>query len=411
MPKKRKNERIVGTHFIWLLGQRDGVYYADGRSNRHAAGRHSLGTKNHAEALEELKKLDLGRAVELGLADRSLLASAPPHQLSLADGRRMYLEHVQRPRVVGGARPTSAKRYRAVLDKFVAFAQDEGVGSWNQVNHQILGAYAAHLDDEGYAYATSYLELTTLKQMIKWLVAEGHLPLASEIRLPLVKPQGTTTYCWHEAEVRAMVRHCRLHLELAWLGDVLTALACTGLRISELASLRWTDIDLSKNVITLTDESSQARRRTGRKARLTKSGRSRSFPIQTDLRPLLEAVTPAPDGLVFHGPRGGRLKPDTVRRLLVSEVLKPLGASFPTPQSEVGFVDGRLHSFRHFFCSACANKNVPEQVVMAWLGHRDSAMVRHYYHLHDDEAQRQMKRLNILSDAGDGVVASDVSEG
>jgi integrase len=42
---------------------------------------------------------------------------------------------------------------------------------------------------------------------------------------------------------------------------------------------------------------------------------------------------------------------------------------------------------------------------MAWLGHADSKMVRHYYHLHDDEAQRQMKRLQFVSESGDGVAA------
>jgi hypothetical protein len=46
--------------------------------------------------------------------------------------------------------------------------------------------------------------------------------------------------------------------------------------------------------------------------------------------------------------------------------------------------------------------------VMRWLGHRDSAMVRHYYHLHDDEAQRQMKRLQFFGDAGSGGVAGQV---
>ncbi len=39
MPKKLSKERIVGKYFIWLLGQRDGVYTADGRSNRIPAGR------------------------------------------------------------------------------------------------------------------------------------------------------------------------------------------------------------------------------------------------------------------------------------------------------------------------------------------------------------------------------------
>lgn len=32
---------------------------------------------------------------------------------------------------------------------------------------------------------------------------------------------------------------------------------------------------------------------------------------------------------------------------------------------------------------------------MKWLGHRNSRMVKHYYHLHDEEAQRQMKKLSF----------------
>lgn len=408
MPAKRKKERIVGTYFVWLLGQRGGIWSADGRSNRPSAGRHSLGTRDRAEALEAVKRLDLVQAVQLGLADRALLSSAPPEQLSLAEGRRLYLQHVGRPRVVGGARATSCKRYRPVFDKFETFAQGEGITTWNQVTRRLLEAYAAHLDDEGYAYATEYLELTTLKQAIKWLVEEEHLPATCLVRLPLAKPQGTTTYCWLAAEVQAMVQHCRQQSELGWLADVLTALACTGLRISELASLRWPDIDQEKNLIILTDDSTRGRRPAGRPARQTKSGRSRAFPTHADLRRVLDGMKPAADGLVFHGPRGGRLKPDTVRQVLVREVLTPLCDQFPASPGQGSFADGRLHSFRHFFCSTCANSGVPEQVVMAWLGHRDSAMVRHYYHLHDDEAQRQMKRVQFLGDVGGAGAAGPV---
>ena len=407
MPRKPKKERIEGRYFRWLVGSRNGVYYADGRSNLRNAGRHSLGTKDREEALRALQQLDLVQAVRLGLADRSALAAAGPEPLRLAEGRRLYLNHVHRPHIVGGTRPASAKRYRPVFDKFEAFARGEGISTWNQVTRRTLEAYAAHLDDEGYAYATEYLELTTLKQVVKWLVEEGHLPSSCHIRLPLAKPQGTATYCWRSEEVQAMIRLCREKQELGWLGDVLTALACTGLRISELASLRWADIDRESNLVKLTDESTRGRRRAGRSVRRTKSGRSRSFPIHADLCWVLERLPRAGDGLVFHGPRQGRLKPDTVRRILIREVLESLRDRFPTPEGEEGFAAGRLHSFRHFFCSTCANGGVPEQVVMEWLGHADSKMVRHYFHLHDKEAQRQMKRLNFVGDAGGGGAAGE----
>jgi integrase len=406
MPTPRKKERIAGSHFIWLLGQRKGVYYADGRSNKIDAGRHSLGTKDRKEALEALKKLDLVRAVELGLADRAVLKTSPT-LLSLEEGRRLYLAHVGRPALVGGARPVSIKRYRPVFDKFERFALAEGITAWNQVDRRVLETYAAHLDDEGYAYATEYLELTTLKQVIKWLTESDHLPASCLVRLPLTKPQGTTTYCWRMEEVSAMVQRCRDEAELHWLGGVLVALACTGLRISELAALRRTDLDLVANCIYLTDESTH-RRKEGA-GRRTKSGRNRSFPIHEDLKAVIDHLERSKDGLLFHGPRGGRLKPDTVRQILIRDVLEPLLERFPTPEGEAGFADGRLHSFRHYFCSTCANSGVPEQVVMAWLGHHDSAMVKHYYHLHDEEAQRQMKRLNFLGKTGGNGAASQAS--
>lgn len=78
-------------------------------------------------------------------------------------------------------------------------------------------------------------------------------------------------------------------------------------------------------------------------------------------------------------------------------MLQPLQDQFPTPDGEIAFGDGRLHSFRHYFCGWCANAGIPEQTIMSWLGHRHSSMVRHYYQLHDDEAQQQMLRLGIIN--------------
>jgi len=395
MPKKRSKERIVGQHFVWLLGQRGGMYTADGRSNKPSVGRHSLGTTNYQEAIASVQRLDLVMAVKLGLADRRLLDEPASTLLGLEKGNELYLAHVKRPRVTGGAKPGTPKRYKAVFEKFLLFASRNGVTSWNGVTKRLLENYAAWLDGEGYAYRTEFLELTTIKQAINWLIDGGHLPVSCRIKMSLTKPTGSDTYCWRPDEVKAIVAHCSANPEIVWLGGVITALACTGMRISELASLRWSDIDTEKNLIKLTDESSSARPR-GRKARETKNSRSRSFPIHVELRQILEHRDQAKDGLVFHGPRGGTLSPDIARRTLITDVLAPLAKRFPTPKGEVGFADGRLHSFRHFFCSTCANNNVPEQVVMAWLGHAESKMVRHYYHLHDAEAQRQMKRLSFV---------------
>jgi integrase len=106
---------------------------------------------------------------------------------------------------------------------------------------------------------------------------------------------------------------------------------------------------------------------------------------------------------VFHGPRGGLLKADTLRVVLRRDVLAPLAERFPAAAGETGFADGRLHSFRHYFVSKCARDGVPEQTVMRWVGHQDSNIVRRYFHLHDETAQQQMGRVRgILSPGSRG---------
>ena len=104
--------------------------------------------------------------------------------------------------------------------------------------------------------------------------------------------------------------------------------------------------------------------------------------------------------MVFRGPRDGKLKPDTVRTILIRDVLEPLKEQFPVAGGERGFEHGRPHSFRHYFCSAAVNGGTPMALLMEWLGHQDSAMVRHYYHLHDTESQEQMQKLDFAGDAG-----------
>ena len=409
MPRRHAKEKIACQYFTWLLGRRDAVWQADGRSNRPGVGRHSLGTDDYAEARRLLARLDLTMAVKHGLAEPAALGPALRDELALEEGRRLYMDYVGRARVAGGVRASSKKRYRAVFDKFFAYARGKGLTTWDRVTAQTLLGYSAHLVAAGYAYRTQYLELTTLKQAVVWLVKRGHLPSDRRIELPLAKPEGTDTYCWRDDEVLAMLAHCRGLPGAEWLGEVLLALATTGLRISELAGLRWSDVDLDAGMIRLVDETSSSRR--GAKVtgpRTLKSGRGRTFPIQDELMPVLRSHPRHADGSVFHGPRGGWLKPDVVRRVLIREVLGPLSARFPTPPGEVGFADGRLHSFRHFFCSLCANRGVPQRVAMHWLGHTESRMVEHYYHLHDDEARRQMGRIRLFDDRAGGREADGV---
>lgn len=111
--------------------------------------------------------------------------------------------------------------------------------------------------------------------------------------------------------ITAMTEHCQVISGLAWLGQVIVGLACTSLRISELASWRWSDVDLKAKTIRVADERASSRKRKLDTARTTKGRRSRSMPIHPDLAKLLLTLDKRPDGRVFHAAREGRSGPTT----------------------------------------------------------------------------------------------------
>ena len=81
--------------------------------------------------------------------------------------------------------------------------------------------------------------------------------------------------------------------------------------------------------------------------------------------------------------------------MFIDDVIEPLKKKFPTPDGEIGFAHGRLHSFRHFFCSQAFLGYASEGEIKEWLGHADSKMVEHYRHLRSEDAQRKMARLTF----------------
>jgi site-specific recombinase XerD len=204
--------------------------------------------------MNRLNQLDVVKAVELGLADAAILQPADDDEISLEGGVALYKSPVERPAVTGDASQQTWKRYRAVFDKSLPFLKARHVVTWNRVRMQHLQDYATWLVGEGYAYRTEFLELTTIKQTINWMIREDHLPRENRITRALNKPSGSDTYCWTLAEVTAMLALRAEAAELHWLGDVLIALASTGMRICELANLHRSDIDLDNRLIFIKDE-------------------------------------------------------------------------------------------------------------------------------------------------------------
>ena len=395
MPRRRKQPQIACEHFKWRLRLRNGVLYADGRGGTNNLGRHSLNTKDPDEALARLRQLDRQKAIELGLAQTEI--SELSVSLRITDGWQKYLEYCGRSQVLGGVAPTSLKRYQLIRDRHVSHCQDHGITTWNEFDRRAFEKYGDSLS-RSFAYRTCYVDLTQIKAAVKWLVREGLLPADCVLIYPLRKPQGSDTYCYSQQEVAAMKDHCSKDSGLIWLANIIVVLAHTGLRISELESLRWSDVDLPNGTIRIADERSSHRRKQAGSARTTKGRRSRIIPIHPVLRKLLFKLERKADGLVVHGARGKALRANNALKIFKEKVIEPLRDRYPTLAGEIGFEHGTFHAFRHYFCSQCFLGGASEGEIREWLGHRDSNMVELYRHLRNEDAQRKMEQLRFVDE-------------
>ena len=401
MPRRRKSEQIIEEYFEWnVYLHKNGIYRADGRSekNEPPLKRYSLHTDTMTEARKNLKKLDRHMAEKFGLVEvQSPKGESQP--LPLKDGCELYLKHQSRPEILGGVAATTFKKQRSALDKLKLFCEQTGVHHWQQVTDDLLSLLAAKMESgfmnrpKGYAPKSIRNDLVTVKSAHSWLVKSKHLTGCDKLGLEIQKVEGEPHYCYTTEEVEAIVAHCR-ERKLLWELDRVIGLAATGLRIGAFGALTWKNIDFGNNRIVVEDESGHARKE-GRQRLRTKTRKSRILPINRHLGEVLQRLDKTTKH-VFPGKRGAKLRSDRFLRPFRKNVLAPLADQFPSKPGEKGFVDGVAHSFRRYFCSQCANDGVPELVVMRWLGHSDSKMVRHYYSLKDKVAAQHMSKVNFL---------------
>lgn len=401
MGKQYKSETVRCNYFTWKIFKRDAVYYADGRTgNAIDLGKHSLGAKRKEKAIDNLNLLDRAQAIKAGLIKpvRPAQADTTRKKVSISQGWNLFLEHCERPDVLGGVSVNTLKRYRAVRDKHFNFCSKTNITSWNDFGKKQAESYGKWLSSEDYADRSIYLELNLLISVIKWMVEEKYLNSGCRISLSLTKPEGTDTYCYTRKEVSRMIAFCEGTELGRWIRPIIVALASTGMRIGELTNLRWKDVDFDVDVITVVDDRFSQRKKAMGSTRTTKGKRSRSLPLNRALKEVLLQQPRYSDGFVFHGLKGGRLKDKTVLDIFKRVVRKPLAPEFSVPEGEIGFQHGTIHSFRHYFVSESFRQGASEAEIMDWVGHRKSAMVHHYRHLRADDSQRRMQSINFVED-------------
>ncbi|MEE2058930.1 tyrosine-type recombinase/integrase [Rhodococcus artemisiae] len=222
--------------------------------------------------------------------------------------------------------------------------------------------------------------LATLGRMMDDLVKQGSLVRNVAELVDRVPKEHVEMQTFTEAEVRRLLAAAAADRnEHAW------HLALSGLRRGEICGLRWSDVDLKKGTLQVSNNRVSVNGKPSEGA--PKSDRSgRTLPLTPALKDALKrarkrqaeeklALGEAYDaGIhVVCDPAGQPFHPDTI-----SDYWRSMCKTAKV--SEI-----RLHDARHTCGTLMHLQGVPIVVIAAWLGHADAAFtMRTYMHSQDD---------------------------
>ncbi len=153
-------------------------------------------------------------------------------------------------------------------------------------------------------------------------------------------------------------------------GDMVTILATTALRISEVSGLRVGDVDLDRGLLHVFRQTYPGRG--GLVTKETKGRRRRTVPIIEPLRPTLERLTAGQrvDQRLLSGPRGGVITTATLRDATNwDQLVRDIG--------QPGLV---RHGLRHTALTWMADAGVELHILQRVAGHQDPAVTSRYLH-------------------------------
>jgi integrase len=172
---------------------------------------------------------------------------------------------------------------------------------------------------------------------------------------------------------------------------MLATFVLAGLRIGELTGLRWRDVDLAANRITVRESKTDAGVRT-----------VDLLPALGDaLREYKASLRRAPGELVFPTSNGKQFGASNIRRRVLDKAVERANERL-AEVDDVPLPDGLTpHKLRHTFCSVLVALGVDPGAVMDQMGHTDAAFtMRVYRHgiRRDPLSKRAWRELVGLTD-------------
>lgn len=160
--------------------------------------------------------------------------------------------------------------------------------------------------------------------------------------------------------------------EMVWMIPMLRFAFYTGMRASELARLRWRDVDEARGLIYIWQQ---------------KNGREQSIPLTRKAAKVLSTVRRrAPEDYVFAAP-GSKTRDRSVQSFVWY-----VSAAFRQARKDAGITRPiSFHSLRHGFCTALASAGKNASVIQKAARHASIQMTSRYIDLANEQLKHELE--------------------
>jgi integrase/recombinase XerD len=262
-----------------------------------------------------------------------------------------------------GASPNTLGAYRTDLRQLEDFLRRQRIASWSEVSSDLLTAFAAHLAAREYATTSIARKIAATRRFFQYLHRIGAIERDPAGSLGSPRIEKCLPHILSQQEVARLVRQIPTSTPAGRRdAAMLQLLHATGLRVSELVSLRLTDLDGDRTHIRC----------------VARNGRERSLPIspaaQRALRAYLDggrhqlARGEASD-VIFLNHHGERLTRQGFW-LIMKGYARAAGIGDVTP-----------HSLRHAFALNLIGQGMDLRGVQELLGHANLSTTQMYRRL------------------------------
>jgi integrase/recombinase XerD len=249
-----------------------------------------------------------------------------------------------------GKSRNTVKMYGYIVEQFLNFIEFNKDG----ITPENIEAFKEYLAiEKGYSKSSIYLYIRALQSFINFIGLDniGHLNAPK-------RPQKVPNYLMSD-EVSAIISSCKSLKERL----IVKLLVYTGIRVSELCSIRVQDIDINSKTLKI-------RNGKGDKDRLVVF----SEKVVSDLRLYITEMKDSrgKSDFLFPTSKSKRISPVTVERVVRNIVRRSGIPKKVTP-----------HTFRHTFATSLLRNGADLRIIQLLLGHASISTTQIYTHMDD----------------------------